>query len=165
MSWATMSISELQRFAERLARKEWHLQIHMDSSLIAQMAPALASLPVTVVIDHMGRIDASKGIDQPPFAALQALLKNDNIWVKVSGSERCSRLDPPYSDATPFARQLLENYSDRVVWGTDWPHPNFRAAPPDDGMLFDLLTEIAPTESLLKALLVDNPMKLYRFEK
>lgn len=158
------STSDLQRFAERLAKRNWHLQIHMDSSLIETMTSTLVSLPVKVVVDHMGRFDASQGMHQPPFEALQELLKNDHLWVKVSGSERCSRQDAPYSDATPFARQLVEKFPDRVVWGTDWPHPNFRAEPPDDGVLVNLLAEIAPTQEQLKTLLVDNPIKLYGFE-
>lgn len=159
------SIEELKILAGRLAPFGWHLQIHMDASLIEDMAPALAALPVPVVIDHMGRVDASLGLNQPAFIALQKLLENDHVWVKVSGCERASRQDAPYADAVPFARKLVETYSDRVLWGTDWPHPNFRADPPDDGILFDLLAEIAPTPALLQALMVDNPMRLYQFEK
>ncbi len=153
----------LKALAGRLADHEWHLQIHMDSALIADMAPVLGNMPVPVVIDHMGRIDASQGLDQPAFQALQRLLDRESVWVKVSGSERASRQDAPYADALPFARRLVERFPAQVLWGTDWPHPNFRAAPPDDGVLFDLLPEIAPTEALLAGLMVDNPMRLYRF--
>lgn len=159
------SIDELKILAHRLVPFGWHLQIHMDASLIEDMAPALAALPVPVVIDHMGRVDASLGLNQPAFIALQKLLENDHVWVKVSGCERASRQDAPYADAVPFARKLVETCSDRVLWGTDWPHPNFRADPPDDGILFDLLAEIAPTPALLQALMVDNPIRLYKFEK
>lgn len=157
------SMRKLADLAGRLARFDWHLQLHMDAGLIEEMAPALAKLPVPVVIDHMGRIDASLGMEQKPFRALMRLLDNEHVWVKVSGSERASREDPPYADATPFARRLVETFPDRVLWGTDWPHPNFRAAPPDDGVLVDLVSEIAPNELLLKRLLVDNPARLYRF--
>lgn len=159
-----VSMPDLVRFADRLQAFGWHLQIHMDNELIAEMAPTLSRLPVTVVVDHMGRIDASKGVDQAPFNALRRLLEHEHVWVKVSGCERCSRQDVPYADAVPFAHLLVETYSDRVIWGTDWPHPNFRAAPPNDGHLVDLLADIAPSETHLKALLVDNPMKLYGFE-
>jgi len=116
-----------------------------------------------VVIDHMGRIDASEGLVQAPFAALMRLMEHEHVWVKVSGCERVSRGDPPYEDALPFARKLVETFPDRVLWGTDWPHPNYRAAPPDDGVLVDLLKAIAPSSEQLRRLLVDNPMQLFRF--
>ena len=154
---------ELRALAARLAEANWHLLIHMESRLVEDMTEILKSLPVPVVIDHMARIDASEGPDQKPFAALMRLLENEHIWIKVSGCERASRQDAPYADATPFARKLVETYPDRVLWGTDWPHPNFRSDPPDDSVLVDLLLEIAPGEDQLKALLVDNPMTLYRF--
>ncbi|ETX13370.1 2-pyrone-4,6-dicarboxylate hydrolase [Roseivivax halodurans JCM 10272] len=159
------SPDELRALAPRLAAQGWHLQVHMEDALIAELAPVLAALPVTVVIDHIGRIDASRGRDQPEFEALMRLLEHDHVWCKVSGSERASRQDAPYADATPFAREIVETYPDRVVWGTDWPHPNFRSDPPDDGDLFDLLPQIAPTDALLAALLVDNPPKLYGFKE
>ena len=159
------SLDELSGFAKRLLPYEWHLQLHMDASLIEEMAGAIAKLPVPVVIDHMGRIDASLGMDQKPFQALMKLLDHAHVWVKVSGSERASRQDPPYTDAIPFARRLVEMFPERVLWGTDWPHPNFRTAPPDDGILVDLLHEIAPSATHLRKLLVDNPMRLYRFQK
>jgi 2-pyrone-4,6-dicarboxylate lactonase len=157
------TMDDLQALAPRLADAGWHLQVHMEAALIEALAPTFAALPVPVVVDHMGRIDASAGPDQAPFAALMRLMKNENIWVKVSGCERASRQDPPYADALPFARRLVESFPDRVLWGTDWPHPNFRAEPPDDGVLVDLLPGIARTGALMRALLVDNPMRLYRF--
>jgi 2-pyrone-4,6-dicarboxylate lactonase len=159
------STEQLKALSRRLAGCGWHLQLHMEAALIEAMAPVIKELPVPVVIDHMGRVDASMGLDQAPFKALMTLLENDHVWVKVSCSERASRQEAPYSDAVPFARTLVETFSDRVLWGTDWPHPNFRAAPPDDGVLFDLLQDIAPTPALLQALMVDNPLRLFRFEK
>jgi 2-pyrone-4,6-dicarboxylate lactonase len=155
----------LRALAPRLADLGWHLQVHMEDSLIAPMSACLSDLPVAVVIDHMGRIDASRGRNQPEYEALLRLLDHDNIWCKVSGSERASRQDPPYADAVPFAREIVETYPRRVLWGSDWPHPNYRAAPPDDGDLFDLLPQIAPTPSLLQAMIVDNPARLYGFEE
>jgi 2-pyrone-4,6-dicarboxylate lactonase len=110
----------------------------------------------------MGRIDAGKGLDHPDFAALLALLDAPHIWVKVSGVERASRVGPPYPDATPFARALAEAAPDRVLWGTDWPHPNLSHVP-DDGALVDLVAKIAPEAAQRQALLVDNPARLYRF--
>ncbi|WP_102223540.1 amidohydrolase family protein [Acidimangrovimonas sediminis] len=157
------SVEELRALGPRLAARGWHLLIHMEAGLIAELAPVLAALPVPVVIDHMGRIDASEGPDQAPFAALLKLAEHPHIWLKVSGSERASRQEPPYADATPFARRLVADFPDRVLWGTDWPHPNYRAAPPDDGVLTDLLSTIAPTPEMLETLMVRNPQRLYRF--
>ncbi|MCB2099241.1 MAG: amidohydrolase family protein [Rhodobacterales bacterium] len=156
---------QLRALAPRLADAGWQLVVHMEDRLIGTLAPVLAALPVPVVIDHMGRIDASRGLDQEPFGNLLRLLENDHVWVKVSGSERCSRQDPPYADATPFARRLVEMFPDRTLWGTDWPHPNFRADPPDDGILVDLLQDIAPDAAARRRLLVDNPQRLYGFEE
>jgi 2-pyrone-4,6-dicarboxylate lactonase len=156
---------QLRALAPRLDARGMHLQIHMDAELIETLGPVLAELPCTVVLDHMGRVDAAQGLDQAPFRALLRLLENPRFWCKVSGSERISRQDPPYADAIPFARTIVERFGDRVIWGTDWPHPNFRADPPDDGDLFDLLPQIAQGDPALHALMVDNPMKLYRFEE
>lgn len=155
----------LKALAPRLASRGWHLQVHMDALLIEEMSPLLAELPVAVVIDHFGRVDASQGIEHPHFQALLRLLDNDHVWCKVSGTERASRQDPPYADAIPFAREIVARFPERVVWGTDWPHPNFRADPPDDGDLFDNLPQIAPTPGLMQALMVDNPARLYGFEE
>ncbi|MEI4470120.1 amidohydrolase family protein [Frigidibacter sp. MR17.24] len=155
----------LRALAPRLADLGWHLQLHMEAGLIEAMTPDLVDLPVPVVIDHIGRIDASQGRDQPEFEALLRLLDHDHLWCKVSGSERASRAEPPYDDAVPFAREVVERHPDRVVWGTDWPHPNYRAAPPDDGDLFDLLPRIAPGPGQLQALMVDNPARLYGFKE
>ena len=116
----------------------------MEADLIAELAPALRQSPVPVVIDHMGRIDASLGLDQPAFKGLLALINDKNVWVKVSGADRVTRQGPPYSDAVPFARKLVAEFGDRCVWGTDWPHPNHQGPTPDDGVLVDILSEIAP---------------------
>jgi 2-pyrone-4,6-dicarboxylate lactonase len=159
------SIDDVIKFAGRLAPIGWHLQIHMAADRIAELTPALKRSPVPVVIDHMGRIDASRGLDQEPFRNLLKLMEDKKIWVKVSGSERASRQGPPYADAVPFARKLVAEFGDRCVWGTDFPHPNLDGPIPDDGVLVDLLMQIAPTPRELKALLVDNPQRFYRFGK
>lgn len=157
------SIGEVVAFSRRLADIGWHLQIHMEASLIAELTPALKRAPVPVVIDHMGRVDASLGLDQPNFRALLTLLDNKNVWVKVSGADRVTRAGPPYADAVPFARTLVAEFGDRCVWGTDWPHPNHQGPVPDDGSLVDILDEIAPSDVSRQALLVDNPQRFYRF--
>ncbi|MEZ5931965.1 MAG: amidohydrolase family protein [Alphaproteobacteria bacterium] len=156
---------ELRALAPRLSKAGWHLQVHMEARLIPDLAPVLAALPVTVVIDHIGRVDASLGLDQPLFRALMTLMENHHVWMKVSGTDRASRQGPPYADAVPLARRLVETFPDRVVWGTDWPHPNYHAPPPDDGAIVAVLPQIAPTSALLEALLVDNPARLYGFER
>jgi 2-pyrone-4,6-dicarboxylate lactonase len=157
-----VAIEDIVDFAGLLADIGWHLQIHLESTLIAQMAATLKRSPVPVVIDHMGRVDASKGLDDPGFSSLLALMEDRNFWVKVSGSERASRQGSPWKDAVPFARKLVAEFGDRALWGTDWPHPNLKEVP-DDGVLTDLLGEIAPAAAQLQALLVDNPRRFYGF--
>ena len=159
---ARTPIADVIAMTPRLAEIGWHLQVHFDSALIDELAPHLERSAVTVVVDHMGRVDASRGLDQPAFRALQRLLRNDIVWVKVSGCDRISKSGPPYADAVPFAQALVAEFGDRTLWGTDWPHPNHTHVP-DDGALVDLLTQIAPSESMRRALLVDNPQRLYRF--
>jgi 2-pyrone-4,6-dicarboxylate lactonase len=156
-------IEDVLRFAARLAEIGWHLQIHLEADLLEGMSASLRRSPVPVVIDHMARIDAAQGLQQKPFFHLQEILEDRNIWVKVSGVERASRAGPPYADAVPFARKLVEDFGERVLWGTDWPHPNHHGPIPDDGELVDVLAQIAPTEAQRRRLLVDNPARLYGF--
>jgi 2-pyrone-4,6-dicarboxylate lactonase len=156
-------IEDAIALGKRLADIDWHLQIHMEASLIAYLTPALLRSPVPVVIDHMGRLDAALGLEQPAFHALLKLMNNKNVWVKVSGADRATRLGPPYADAVPFARKLVAEFGDRVVWGTDWPHPNHAPPTVDDGLLVDIIAEIAPSAAVRQALLVDNPQRFYRF--
>lgn len=155
------AVADLMKFSSKLASLGWHLQLHLEAPLIPQMASELKLSPVPVVIDHMGRIDASRGLDQPGFGHLLKLLEDKRFWVKVSGLERASRQGTPYSDAVPFARKLVAECGERVLWGSDWPHPNLSAIP-DDGILVDLIAEFAD-EKQRQALLVDNPLKLYKF--
>ena len=146
----------------RLAELGWHLQVHFEASLIEELTPWLKRSAVPVVIDHMGRVDASLGLEQPAFRRLLDLMRDPRFRVKVSGSERISRRPSPWEDAIPFARKLVAEFGERCFWGSDWPHPNL-AAVPDDGVLVDLLSKIAPSEKERKALLVDNPRSFYRF--
>ena len=155
------SMPEVMKLATKLAVLNWHLQLHVESSMIVKMTPELKLSPVPVVIDHMGRVDASRGLDQPGFRHLLKLMEDKRFWVKVSGLERASRQGSPYADAVPFARRLVAEFGDRVIWGSDWPHPNLDSIP-DDGVLVDLIAEFA-NEAQRQALLVDNPMKLYKF--
>jgi 2-pyrone-4,6-dicarboxylate lactonase len=159
----TAPIDEVMQLAARLAGIGWHLQIHYMGDLLGELAPKLRRSPVPVVIDHMGRIDAALGIEQQPFRDLLDLLEDRNFWVKVSGCERISKQPAPWRDAWPFARKLVAEFGDRVLWGTDWPHPNL-ALVPDDGVLVDIIAEMAPGEAQRRALLVDNPQRFYGFE-
>ncbi len=157
-------IEDAIELSARLAKIGWHLQVHFEASLIDPLALFLKRSAVPVVIDHMGRVDASLGVDQSAFRSLLELMRDPRFRVKVSGSERISRRASPWPDAVPFARKLVAEFGDRCFWGSDWPHPNL-AAIPDDGVLVDLLAEIAPSEKQRQALLVDNPRGFYRFRK
>ena len=118
--------------------------------------------PTIVVIDHLGRPDVSDGPEGAEIRAFTALMEaHPRIWTKVSCADRLSRQGPPYDDFAAAVRPIVERFSDRVLWGTDWPHPNMQHAIPDDGALTDLIPRLAPTEELQRALLVDNPMRLY----
>jgi 2-pyrone-4,6-dicarboxylate lactonase len=156
-------IDEVLALAGRLEPLGWHLQIHGDPAILTDLAPALRRSPVPVVIDHIGRIDASRGLQQPDFQALLTLLGDQRFWVKVSGMDRITRLGPPYADAQPFASTLVAEFGDRVVWGNDWPHPNHAGPVPHERQLVDLIAAIAPTEAARERLMVSNPQRLYRF--
>ncbi|MBE3637300.1 amidohydrolase family protein [Mangrovicoccus algicola] len=145
----------------RIAPLGWHAVVHFDADRLETLAPVLKTLDLPLVIDHMGRVDASKGFDQPAWGMLLDLMEDPRFWVKVCGAERITRAGPPYADAVPFARELVARFPDRVLWGTDWPHPNIRKDMPDDGLLVDLLAEIAPDPAALRRLLVENPTRLY----
>ncbi|MFM9925881.1 amidohydrolase family protein [Variovorax sp. H27-G14] len=156
-------IEDVLALAARFAPLGWHLQIHGDPSLLTDLAPALRRCPTPVVIDHIGRIDAALGLDQPDFKALLKLMADQRFWVKVSGMDRITRLGPPYADAQAFARTLVSEFADRVLWGNDWPHPNHAGPMPDEQQLLDLVAEIAPSQAAREALLVHNPERLYQF--
>jgi len=154
-------VDAVRAIVDRIVPLGWHAVVHFDANRLERLAPVLKSLPVTMVIAHMGRVDASAGLDQPAFAMLVELMEDPRFWVKVCGAERLSRAGPPFRDAVPFARALVDRFEDRVLWGTDWPHPNLKDHMPDDGALVDLLAEIAPDGGRLQKLLVDNPTRLY----
>lgn len=160
---ARAPVEDVLALARRMAPLGWHLQIHGDTRLLTEVAPALGSSPVPVVIDHIGRVDAGLGLQQPAFAALRSLLDSPTFWVKVSGVDRITRLGPPYDDAVPFAAQLVADFGDRVVWGNDWPHPNHAGPLPIEEQLTAQIARMAPTEAAVRRLMVDNPQRLYRF--
>jgi 2-pyrone-4,6-dicarboxylate lactonase len=153
----------LHEIATRIAPLGWHVVVYFEAQDLPELVPFFASLPTIVVVDHMGRPDVQLPVEGPEFERFVGFMReHSNVWSKVSGAERLSIKGPPgYSDFVPFARRIVESFPRRVLWGTDWPHPNMKSHMPDDGDLVNLLPRIAPTPELQQALLVDNPMRLY----
>ncbi|VAV97910.1 2-pyrone-4,6-dicarboxylic acid hydrolase [hydrothermal vent metagenome] len=148
--------------AERIAKLGWHIVVYFEAADLEDLIPFLEKLPTDVVIDHMGRPDIRQGIEGKGFARfVEMMAANERFWTKVSCPERLSLSGPPYDDVAPFASKLIESFPERVLWGTDWPHPNMKSHVPDDGQLVDIIEIIAPTETLKQVLLVTNPMRLY----
>ncbi len=161
---------ELMEIAARIAPLGWHVVIYFEAVDLPELRDFFVALPTTVVVDHMGRPDVTLPVDGPQFERFVAMMReHTNIWSKVSCPERLSVTGPkalagetaPYRDVVPFARRLVETFPDRVLWGTDWPHPNLKDHMPDDGLLVDFIPHIAPTAASQRKLLVDNPMRLY----
>jgi predicted TIM-barrel fold metal-dependent hydrolase len=152
------------RTMARIAKLGWHVDLHFDAIDLPQFKDLLDGLPVPYLIDHMGRVEAKNGLEQEPFKILLDLLRRDKkCYVKISGAERVSSTGAPFHDAVPFATRLIDTAPDRVLWGTDWPHPNVKTMP-NDGDLVDLIPLFTPDAALQRKLLVDNPMRLYQFE-
>ena len=151
------------RTVERVKDMGWHLILHLDATDLVELDALFKRIPVPMVIDHMGRVQAAQGFEQPAFKVLLEWMKNDRFWVKVCGAERVSSKGPPFTDAVPFARRLIEAAPDRILWGTDWPHPNVGKHMPNDGDLVDLFAQMAPEAELQRKILVDNPARLYGF--
>ena len=148
--------------AERVARLGWHVVVYFEAPDLEDLVPFLRRLPTTVVVDHMGRPDVSAGVDDERFQRfIEFLAENENVWTKVSCPERLTVAGPPYDDVVPFARTLAERFPRRVLWGTDWPHPNMKSHVPDEGVLVDVIPRVATDAGRRRALLVDNPMALY----
>jgi 2-pyrone-4,6-dicarboxylate lactonase len=161
---------ELLEIAQRIATRGWHVVIYFEAQDLPELKDFFTALPTIVVVDHMGRPDVGKPVDGPEFAFfLDFMQEHPNVWCKVSCPERLSVSGPKaldgeanaYRDVVPFARRVVERFPDRVLWGTDWPHPNLKDHMPDDGLLVDFIPHIAPTPDLQQKLLVDNPMRLY----
>ena len=159
----SVPFDELAGIAERTAPLGWHIVIYFEAADLAEYYSFFTSLPATVVVDHMGRPDVSQPVNGSGFNLFTKLLAdNENFWSKVSCPERISEVGPPgYEDVIPFARRVIDAFPDRVLWGSDWPHPNIKSHMPDDGKLVDFIPQIALTEELQYKLLVDNPMRLY----
>lgn len=148
---------------DRIAPLGWHVVIYFEAADLEERWDFFTSLPTTVVVDHMGRPDVTQPASGPAFGRfIRLMTEHENIISKVTCPERLSKIGgPAYEDVVPFARMLVEQFPDRVLWGTDWPHPNMTSHMPDDGHLVDFIPQIAPTEYLQQKLLVDNPMRIY----
>ena len=161
---------ELMEIAGRIAPLGWHVVVYFEAADLAELLDFFTALPTTVVVDHMGRPDVKEPVDGPQFQRFVSLMReHPNVWSKVSCPERLSLSGPPaldgernaYRDVVPFGRHLVETFPDRVLWGTDWPHPNLKGHMPDDGLLVDFIPHIAVSAEAQRRLLVDNPMRLY----
>jgi len=161
---------ELLEIAQRIKAWGWHVVIYFEAVDLPELWDFFTALPTTVVVDHMGRPNVQQSLDGPEFSLfMKFMLEHDNVWSKVSCPERLSISGPKalhgeqqaYQDVVPFARRVVETFPDRVLWGTDWPHPNLKDHMPDDGLLVDFIPQIAVTPELQRKLLVDNPNRLY----
>ncbi len=165
---------ELMEIASRIAPLGWHVVIYFEAVDLPELWDFFTALPTTIVVDHMGRPDVAKPVDGPEFELFVKFMRDyPNVWSKVSCPERLSLAGPKalqgepglehgaYRDVVPFARRIVQTFPDRVLWGTDWPHPNLKDHMPDDGLLVDFIPHIATTPELQRKLLVDNPMRLY----
>ncbi|MEO5773751.1 MAG: amidohydrolase family protein [Sphingomicrobium sp.] len=148
--------------ARRIEPLGWHVIVYFEADLLDELTPFLEAIPTIVVVDHLGRPDIGQGPHGADIMAFRRLLDtHPNIWTKVSGAERLSVQGPPFDDFVEVVRPVVESYPDRVLWGTDWPHPNMEHRIPDDGALVDVVPRIAPTERLQRKLFIDNPERLY----
>ena len=153
----------LKSLVQRINRFGWHIVIYFEAPDLPDLFEFISSIETTVVIDHMGRPDLSKSVDGPEFSLfLKLLTENDHVWSKVTCPERLSLTGPPhFHDFVPFAKKVVDAFPDRVLWGTDWPHPNLKSHMPDDAWLVDMIPRIATNEERQRQLLVTNPMRLY----
>ena len=148
--------------AGKIQKFGWSTVVYFEASDLADLQPFLQQLPGIIVVDHMGRPDVTKGVDHPDFQRFMDLMSgNENMWCKVTCPERLTVAGSPYEDVVPFYKAIVQEFKDRVLWGTDWPHPNMKSHMPDDGALVDYIPQIAKTGAQQQKLLVNNPMRLY----
>ncbi len=156
------NLDNMKNVLERVKQYGWHLVIHVNAEDIIEYESFFTQFDdMNIIVDHMGRVPTDKGVDQPAFKILLDFMQRENWWVKVSGSERISKAGPPFYDAIPYAQKLISVAPDRILWGTDFPHPNIKEHMPNDGHLVDLLGLFSSNEAMIKKILVDNPNRLY----
>ncbi len=158
-----LKLEHAAALAARIKPLGWHLQFFVNFRDMPAMADQLAKLPIDIVIDHFARISTADGLDAPPFQALLRLMRHEHCWAKLMGPYFISDAFPRYPDIVPYARAMIEVAPDRVVWGSDWPHPSAREQMPDDGDLADMLADWSPDEAQRRKILVANPQRLYGF--
>ncbi len=158
-----LKLSDGERLAPRLKAMGWHLQFFLDLEKMPDAEAKLAALNINIVIDHFAKCQAANGVDAPAFQALLRLVKRDNVYAKLMGAYFLSKDKPHYPEVTPLARAMAAAAPERMVFGTDWPHPGSRALMPDDGDIANMFGEWVPDEALREKILVDNPAKLYGF--
>ena len=162
---AVVSIDMIEPLAKRIADFGWHIQLNMPSQELVNNAEMLLRLPTPVVIDHMGKLPLPQGLAHPAYGVIRKLLDRGKTWVKVSGADLITKMGPPaYLDASTVAKAFIRSAPERVVWGSNWPHPGQKEAP-DDAVLFDLLGGWVPDEATRSRILVANPEALYGFGK
>ena len=156
--------TKVRAIAERIRPLGWHLVLYLEAVDVVENAAEIERLGLPVVIDHMARVRVADGLEQASFGLLLRFLREADFWVKISCAERLSSAGPPYDDVVPYAQALIEAAPDRVLWGTDWPHPNINGPMPNDGDLVDMLPRYVPDPNGLRRIVVDNPARLYGFE-
>ena len=163
---ATSTIDMIEPLSRRVNELGWHVQIHMQPEQIAEHADLWQRLPSRIVFDHMGRLQGS-GSAHPAFAVIRRLIDQGRTWVKISGAYIETKVGPPtYADATEVAEAFVKVAPERMLWGSDWPHPSLDAAhKPDDALLIDLFAQWVPDEAMRHRILVENPQALYGFAK
>ena len=160
---------DLATIAQKIAPLGWHVVIYFEAADLADLQDFFGALPTPLVVDHMGRPDVTEPVGGPQFSQFLRFVERGDVWVKVSCPERLSVTGPAalggqqhaYTDVVPFARRVIDEFPDSVLWGTDWPHPNLKDHMPDDGLLVDHIPHLATTPELQHKLLVANPMRLY----
>ena len=148
--------------AEKIQEFGWSIVVYFEATDLEELEPFLKQLPGIVVVDHLGRPDVTKGVNHPDFTRfIDFMTKNENIWTKVTCPERLTTRGASYDEVVPYYQAIVDRFEDRVLWGTDWPHPNMKSHMPDDGALVDYIPRIARTQEQIHKLLVTNPMRLY----
>lgn len=159
---SAMPINHYREILTRIAPLGWHIIVYFDAEDLVALAPFFRTIEVPVVIDHMGRVPVEQGTSSTAYELLHNLLvSDDKYWVKISCPERLSKIGPPYSDVDAVTNALIETIPERVLWGTDWPHPNMKSHMPDDGQLVDRFLQLVSSEELQRKILIDNPQRLY----
>jgi len=165
-STAVVSLDMVEPLAKRIAPLGWHVQLHWPGAMIEENSALLSRLQCPIVFDHMGRFPPETGIAHPAYKTILGLIDKDRAWVKISGAYLNTRVGPPhYADATKVARAFVSAAPERLVWGSDWPHPSEKSHTPDDALLFDLLLAWAPEKATRHRILVTNPETLYGFPR